>query len=72
MVLLTLTEGVDLASRVLVSAWKGLFSISPKACGGCRPLQLEDLTHQAGFKQVEREIIVQVSVPSEIILATNS
>lgn len=71
LVLLTLTEGVDLASRALVSAWKGLFSLSPSACGGCRPLQLHDLTRQAGFNQVERDVIVQVGVPSELIIAAN-
>jgi demethylmenaquinone methyltransferase/2-methoxy-6-polyprenyl-1,4-benzoquinol methylase len=72
LVLLALTEGVDPASRALVSAWKGLFALSPTACGGCRPLQLHDLTRQAGFKHVERDVIVQVGVPSEIILAGNT
>jgi demethylmenaquinone methyltransferase/2-methoxy-6-polyprenyl-1,4-benzoquinol methylase len=70
LVLLALTEGVNLPSRALVAAWKGLFSISPTACGGCRPLQLIDLARQAGFTHIEREVIVQLGVPSEIIVAT--
>jgi hypothetical protein len=71
-VILALTEGIDLPSRALVAAWKGIFSLSPTVCGGCRPLELLDLVHQAGFTQVEREVVVQLGVPSEIITATAS
>ena len=70
MVITALTEGVDLPSRALVAAWKGIFALSPTLCGGCRPLQLLDLVREVGFSQVEREVIVQLGVPSEIIIAT--
>lgn len=70
MVILALTEGVDLPSRALVAIWKGMFELSPTICGGCRPLELSDYVHKAGFKDVNREVIVQLGVPSEIILAT--
>ena len=70
MVILGLTEGVDLPSRALVSAWKGIFEFSPTLCGGCRPLELTDYVSEVGFKHVEREVIVQLGVPSEIIVAT--
>ena len=68
-VLVALTEGVDFPSRVLVAAWKGLYAISPIACAGCRPLQLAVLLEQAGFTQVQREVVVQLAMPSEILLA---
>ena len=68
-VFLTLTEGVDLPSRALVAAWKLVYAISPLACGGCRPLQLTDLVKQAGFEPIVREVIVQLGLPSEIIVA---
>jgi len=68
-VLLALTEGVDLPSRALVAAWKLVYAISPLACGGCRPMQLTDLVKQAGFTSIEREVIVQLGLPSEIIVA---
>ena len=71
-VILALTEGIDLPSRALVAAWKGIFALSPTVCGGCRPLELIDLVRQAGFRQVEREVIVQLGVPSEIITATST
>ena len=70
MVILALTEGVDLPSRALVAIWKGIFELSPTLCGGCRPLKLLEIVRATGFKQVEREVIVQLGVPSEIIIAT--
>jgi ubiquinone/menaquinone biosynthesis C-methylase UbiE len=72
MVIIALTEGVNSTSRALVAAWKGLFALDPTLCGGCRPLQLYELVRGAGFDQVEREVIVQMAVPSEIIRAVKS
>ena len=69
-VLVAFTEGVDIPSRALVAVWKGLYEISPIACAGCRPLQLAALLEQAGFTQVQREVVVQLAMPSEILLAS--
>lgn len=70
MVILALTEGVDSISKALISAWKWVFDLNPAWCGGCRPLQLFDLVKKAGFMEIEREVIVQFGVPSELITAT--
>ena len=69
LVILALTEGVNLPSRVLVSAWKGMFALSPAICGGCRPLELFSLVQVAGFQNIQRQVIVQAGVPSELITA---
>lgn len=69
MVLLALTEGVDVPSRAVVGAWKLVYNLSPILCGGCRPLVLTDLVQEAGFRIVSREVIVQKAVPSEILAA---
>lgn len=69
-VITALTEGVDLPSRALIAIWKGVFALSPAMCGGCRPLELLNIVRKAGFKQLEREVIVQLGIPSEIIIAT--
>lgn len=69
LVLVSLTEGVNLPSRLLVGAWKATYAISPLACGGCRPLQLAGLVTNAGFRRVERDVVVQFGFPSEIIVA---
>jgi demethylmenaquinone methyltransferase/2-methoxy-6-polyprenyl-1,4-benzoquinol methylase len=72
MVLLALTEGVNVPSRALVAVWKAAYEISPVACGGCRPLQLTRLVQAAGFEDLQREVVVQMAVPSEIIVARKS
>ncbi len=69
LVLLSLTEGCTPASRLLVSAWKLAYRFSPLVCGGCRPLQLAHLAEELGFRVCQREVIVQMGVPSELILA---
>jgi ubiquinone/menaquinone biosynthesis C-methylase UbiE len=69
MVLVSLTEGVNLPSRGFVALWKLAYRISPIACGGCRPLQLAGLVRQAGFECVERRVVLQLGVPSELLVA---
>jgi ubiquinone/menaquinone biosynthesis C-methylase UbiE len=69
LVVVALTEGVDLPSRSFVSIWKTFYSISPIICAGCRPIQLYDVLNEVGFNQVKREVLVQLAVPSEIISA---
>ncbi len=67
--LVSLTEGVDLPSRLLVAAWKLAYTVSPIACGGCRPLCLAELVQDAGLKLLSREVVVQLAVPSEVLVA---
>jgi demethylmenaquinone methyltransferase/2-methoxy-6-polyprenyl-1,4-benzoquinol methylase len=69
LVLVSLTEGVNLPSRLLVGLWKAAYAVSPVSCGGCRPVQLAGLVKEAGFSPVEREVVVQLGVPSEVIVA---
>ena len=69
MVMLSLVEGVDRPSKMLVSAWKKLYTIDPRICGGCRPLELSRWTAEAGFKCIERRVIIQLGLPSEVVVA---
>jgi ubiquinone/menaquinone biosynthesis C-methylase UbiE len=69
MVQVSLTEGVDRLSRGFVSVWKMAYRLSPVTCGGCRPLQLAGLLRQAGFDSVDRQVVVQYGVPSELLVA---
>lgn len=69
MVLVSLTSGVDFPSKMVVGAWTAVYKISPLACGGCRPLHLQEFVAAASFKQVHREVLVQMGVPSEIVTA---
>lgn len=67
-VVVALTEGINLPSKLFVGVWKATYALSPLSCGGCRPLQLYSLAQQAGFLPIEREVIVQFGVPSEILV----
>jgi demethylmenaquinone methyltransferase/2-methoxy-6-polyprenyl-1,4-benzoquinol methylase len=69
LVIAALTEGINSASRMLVATWKAVYAISPVVCAGCRPLQLMDFLKNAGFSSIQREVIVQLAVPSEIVTA---
>jgi ubiquinone/menaquinone biosynthesis C-methylase UbiE len=68
--LVSLTEGVDLPSRLFVAAWKLRFRLAPRSLGGCRPLRLGALVERAGFVVERREVITQRGFPSEIVVAT--
>lgn len=72
MVLVTLTEGTTLPSRILIALWRTLYRLSPLVCGGCHPLQTAHLVQTAGFNDVRREVVVQLTVPSEVITAVKS
>jgi ubiquinone/menaquinone biosynthesis C-methylase UbiE len=67
LVLISLTEGVDPASRLFVSGWKLRYRLNPARFGGCRPLQITALLSQAGFA-AERSVVVQHGFPSEIVI----
>lgn len=68
MVLVSLTEGVDLPSRLFVAWWRAGFQLSPERFGGCRPLRLQPLLAAAGWA-VERDVVVQRGFPSEVLAA---
>jgi ubiquinone/menaquinone biosynthesis C-methylase UbiE len=66
--LVSLTEGVTFGSHLVITAWKLAYSISPIACGGCRPLLLRRYLADAGLDVLRREVVVQLGVPSEITI----
>jgi ubiquinone/menaquinone biosynthesis C-methylase UbiE len=70
MVMIALTEGISRSSRTLVTAWKAVYKLSPITCAGCRPLQLSQFVEKAGFIHISREVVVQMAVPSEIVVAS--
>lgn len=71
LVIVSLTEGVDVFSRLIVGLWKAVYAITPVLCAGCRPLQLQSLVCEAGFDAVQRQVITQAGVPSEVVWSDN-
>jgi hypothetical protein len=67
MVLVYLTEAVDLPSRLVMRVWKAVYRIHPLLLGGCRPVEV--LPHLRGFAEVRREVVVQLGVPSAVVVA---
>jgi ubiquinone/menaquinone biosynthesis C-methylase UbiE len=68
MLFLSLTEGISPSSRLLVNIWKQAYSVNPGVCGGCLPISLRSLADQVGLPVLHHEIIVQLAVPSEILV----
>jgi ubiquinone/menaquinone biosynthesis C-methylase UbiE len=69
MVLLSLTAGVDRPSKVIVYLWKKVYSLSPTSFGGCQPIDLVKLVSGAGLPVSHREVIVQLGVPSQVLVS---
>jgi hypothetical protein len=61
MVLVNMTTGLG--------PWNWLYRRSPALLGGCRGVELAEHVHAAGFVDVEREILMQLGFPGEILVA---
>lgn len=66
----SLTGGTHARSRAVVAVWRALYALSPALCGGCRPLHATRLLEAAGLSPVHREVVVQLGVPSEVVIAS--
>jgi len=51
--------------------WETVYRYQPGWLGGCRGVMLKPYVEQAGFSQVKREFISQMTFPSEIIYGVN-
>ncbi len=49
--------------------WDTIYRIQPSWMGGCRGVALQSYVKSAGFQQVSREFVSQLTFPSEIIYA---
>ncbi|UCD79400.1 MAG: methyltransferase domain-containing protein [Desulfobacterales bacterium] len=65
MILVNMTKGESFGSRI----YSLIYRVSPKAFGGCRPVNLSDKLQQNGFEIKTREYCQQLLFPSEVILA---
>ncbi len=70
--LVSLTIGKTYFSRTVSLLWSLLFKLSPRLVGGCRPVQLETIVGQCGFKTEYRNIVTSWGITSEILIASPS
>ena len=67
-VVVAMTEGITAGSRLLIAVWKGMYTLSPSLCAGCRPLRLSPSAEKAGFRVRHKEVVVEFGFPSEVLV----
>lgn len=65
-ILINMTKG----ERFYQKIWEGIYQITPSTMGGCRGVQLVPALNTLGFRNIHREMLSEMSFPSEIISAT--
>jgi ubiquinone/menaquinone biosynthesis C-methylase UbiE len=68
--LASLTQGVDLSSRLVCAVWSAIFRMRASLVGGCRPIQLASFFPQQTWALEYRHVLSQFGVPSEIVIAS--
>ena len=68
LVLINMTKGVRFYEKI----WDIVYQISPDFMGGCRGVQLLPNLQSVGFRNLQREMLSEMTFPSEIITATVS
>lgn len=68
--LVSLTRGVNLASRVVSGLWSAVFNAYAPAVGGCRPVRLESFLDQQHWSTEYHDVVTQFGVPSEVLIAS--
>lgn len=66
----SLTFGRSAASRLFIAAWRGMFRLSPRIVGGCRPIELLPFFSPAAWEVTHHRIVSSFFVPSEILVAS--
>ncbi len=67
--LVSLTHGTTPLSRAVSRAWAAMARHWPQVVGGCEPIELTDLLTGPAWEVEHREVVVQLGVPSELVLA---
>jgi len=68
--LVSLSQGVNFASRLVCRLWSGVFRLRPAAVGGCRPIRLLPLFDAGPWTVTYRRVLTQFAVPSEVLIAS--
>jgi len=64
----SLTEGVNLPSRIVSSLWMAVFRLSPALVGGCRPIRIDAGIEPREWQVVHRRVVTPFGVPSEVLI----
>jgi ubiquinone/menaquinone biosynthesis C-methylase UbiE len=67
--LMSLTKGVNVASRIVCKLWNAVYRMNARLVGGCRPIRLAPLFDNPEWSITFQTVITQFGVPSEILVA---
>jgi ubiquinone/menaquinone biosynthesis C-methylase UbiE len=68
--LVSLTNGVTFASRIVSALWSAAFSLHAPLVGGCRPIRIASYLDPQTWSVEYRNVITQFGVPSEVLIAS--
>jgi len=68
--LVSLTRGVDLASRAVSGMWMGVYHLNAALVGGCRPIRLLDYIDPSQWTITYHTTVTRFGIPSEVVVAT--
>ena len=65
----SLTFGNTLPSRFVSACWRGVFRLSPKTVGGCRPIRLLPFLEANAWTIAHHRVVSRFGVASEVVVA---
>jgi ubiquinone/menaquinone biosynthesis C-methylase UbiE len=68
--LVSLTNGVTLASRIVDAAWSAVFVLNATWVGGCRPINLDLFFDPQSWSVEYRSVVTRFGVPSQVLIAS--
>jgi ubiquinone/menaquinone biosynthesis C-methylase UbiE len=68
--LVSLSQGINVASRLVCRLWSVLFRLHAPLVGGCRPIRLLPYFDRKCWHIEYHHVLTQFGVPSEILIAT--
>jgi len=68
--LVSLSQGVNFASRLICRLWSGVFRLHAPLVGGCRPIRLLPFLDSMQWSVNYHHVLTQFGVPSEVLIAT--
>jgi ubiquinone/menaquinone biosynthesis C-methylase UbiE len=68
--LVSLTNGMTLASRIICALWSAVFRLNAGWVGGCRPINLDSFFDPQSWSVDYRNVVTRFGVPSEVIIAS--
>ncbi len=69
MCIVGLTNGPTRASRAVSGTWQWVWSKTPMALGGCRPVDMASQISPQRWEILHRAVVTRWAVPSEVVIA---